>query len=204
MLKRLLDLLLSLLGLIVLSPIFLLITLIIYAFNGPPVLYIHQRLGKNSKVFNFYKFRTMKLGESLGSKHDAKRITSIGKFLRKTSLDELPALFNVIKNDMSLVGPRPLPLKYKNRFYGFQNRRHEVQPGMTGLAQVKGRNTISWEEKFEYDVYYADHCNLLLDLKILFITLFQVLKGQGVNPDGQDIMPEFMGTKNANKPYKTD
>jgi lipopolysaccharide/colanic/teichoic acid biosynthesis glycosyltransferase len=146
----------------------------------------------------------MKLGESLGSKHDAKRITSIGKFLRKTSLDELPALFNVIKNDMSLVGPRPLPLKYKNRFNGFQNRRHEVQPGMTGLAQVKGRNTISWEEKFEYDVYYADHCNLLLDLKILFITLFQVLKGQGVNPDGQDIMPEFMGTKNANEPYKTD
>jgi len=204
MLKRILDLLLSFLGLIVLSPILLLIALIIFVFDGPPVIYIHQRLGKNSKEFNLYKFRTMKIGDSLSSKHDSQRITSIGKVLRKTSMDELPALFNVIKNDISLVGPRPLPLKYKNRFNGFQNKRHEVQPGITGLAQIKGRNTLSWDEKFEYDVYYVDHCNLLMDLKIVFMTLIQVLQGQGVAPDGEDIMSEFMGTKNENEPYKTD
>ncbi|MFQ6678718.1 MAG: sugar transferase, partial [Fidelibacterota bacterium] len=129
------------------------------------------------------------------SHHDESRITSFGKFLRKTSLDELPTLINVLKGDMSLVGPRPLPVKYINRFNGFQNRRHEVRPGITGWAQINGRNTLSWEEKFEYDVYYVDHHNFILDFKILFITFFQILSGRGVSPANQEIMPEFMGTE---------
>ena len=131
----------------------------------------------------------------MGEADDESRITAVGKILRKFSLDELPLLFNVILGNMSLVGPRPLLLKYKNRFNDFQNRRHEVLPGITGLAQTKGRNTISWEEKFNFDVYYVDHRSFLLDMKILIVTLFQVIRGIGVSPETQVIMPEFKGSE---------
>ena len=137
----------------------------------------------------------MKIVDSKGSKHDELRQTILGKFLRKASLDELPVLINVLKGEMSLVGPRPLLIKYSERFNNFQNRRHEVLPGITGLAQIKGRNKISWEEKFKYDIQYIDKQNLFLDLKILIKTVSSVLFFKDTSPKDQDIMPEFMGTK---------
>jgi|TARA_B100000959_G_scaffold210662_1_gene221274 lipopolysaccharide/colanic/teichoic acid biosynthesis glycosyltransferase len=180
-------------------PLFIIIAALILVVSGSPVVYKHKRIGINAVKFEFYKFRTMVAGKSHSSEHDEIRITSIGKFLRKTSLDELPSLFNVLKGDMSFVGPRPLLVKYKDRFSSIQNRRHEVRPGISGLAQIKGRNALSWDKKFEYDIYYVDHFNLLMDLKILFITLFQVLRGQGVSPSEQGIMPEFMEKDNVDK-----
>ena len=137
----------------------------------------------------------MKIGDSNSSEEDVIRQTSLGKLLRKTSLDELPVLINVLKGEMSLVGPRPLLIKYSERFNSFQDRRHEVLPGITGLAQIKGRNQISWEEKFNYDVQYIDEQNIFLDIKILFKTVHSVLFFKGTSPEGQDIMSEFMGSK---------
>ena len=193
--KRVFDLIISVFGLLALSPLLLLLSICIVIIDGFPIFFIQPRLGKNKVPFNIIKFRTMKSGQSLSSKDDQKRQTTIGKFLRKTSLDELPVLVNVIKGNMSLVGPRPLLIKYKDRFSSFQDRRHEVLPGITGLAQIKGRNQISWEEKFNYDIKYIDQRTFALDIIILVKTIKLVLFIKGTSPNNQDIMPEFMGSK---------
>ena len=191
--KRLFDIITSLLGLIIFTPLLLLLFIFIMAFDGFPIFFVQPRLGKNKIIFNIIKFRTMKIGDSKSSKDDAIRQTLLGRLLRKTSLDELPVLINVLKGDMSLVGPRPLLIKYLERFNSFQDRRHEVLPGITGLAQINGRNQISWEEKFNYDVQYIDEHNFLLDIKILLKTIHSVLFFKGTSPKDKDIMPEFMG-----------
>ena len=193
--KRSFDIIISSLGLIIFTPLLLLISIVILVFDGLPIIFVQPRLGKDKKEFKIIKFRTMKLGNSKSSEDDQTRQTLLGKFLRKASLDELPVLINVLKGEMSIVGPRPLLLKYSERFNSFQNRRHEVLPGITGLAQIKGRNQISWEEKFIYDIQYIDDHNLLLDIKILFKTIKHVLFFKGTSPKGQDIMSEFMGSK---------
>ena len=193
--KRIFDIITSLIGLIIFTPLLFLISIAILVFDGFPILFVQARLGKDKEEFNIIKFRTMKVGASISSANDEMRQTLLGKFLRKSSLDELPVLINVLKGEMSLVGPRPLLIKYSKRFNSFQNRRHEVLPGITGLAQIKGRNQISWEEKFIYDVQYIDEHNFLLDIKILFKTMSLVLFFKGTSPKGQDIMSEFMGSK---------
>ena len=193
--KRLFDMITSLIGLIVFTPLLFLISIAIIVFDGFPIIFVQPRLGKNKQEFDIIKFRTMKIGDSNSSEEDEIRQTSLGKLLRKTSLDELPVLINVLKGEMSLVGPRPLLIKYSERFNSFQDRRHEVLPGITGLAQIKGRNQISWEEKFNYDVQYIDEQNIFLDIKILFKTVRSVLFFKGTSPEGQDIMSEFMGSK---------
>ena len=193
--KKSFDIITSLIGMIIFIPLLLIISIFILLFDGYPIIFIQPRLGKNKKEFNIIKFRTMKVGVSKSSGNDERRQSLLGKFLRKSSLDELPVLINVLKGEMSLVGPRPLLIKYSKRFNSFQNRRHEVLPGITGLAQIKGRNQISWEEKFIYDVQYIDEHNFFLDIKILFKTINFVLFFKGTSPKGQDIMPEFMGSK---------
>ena len=193
--KRLFDIIISLIALTVFTPLLFLISIAILVFDGLPIIFVQSRLGKDKEEFNIVKFRTMNVGESKSSENDEMRQTILGKFLRKSSLDELPVLINVLKGEMSLVGPRPLLIKYSNRFNSFQNRRHEVLPGITGLAQIKGRNQISWEEKFIYDIQYIDEHNFLLDIKILFKTMKHVLLFKGTSPKGQDIMSEFMGSK---------
>ena len=172
------------------------------AVQGWPVFFYHRRLGLNCVPFTMVKFRTMAVGPSLSAKHDASRITVLGRLLRRFSLDELPVLVNVILGQMSLVGPRPLPEKYGPRFNAYQNRRHQVRPGITGLAQVKGRNQLSWEEKFKYDIHYVENHNLLMDLKILFITFMQVIRGKGVRAETQEIMPEFMGSSGESAEFE--
>jgi len=178
-------------------PVIAAVSMIIIFVDGSPIIFSHKRIGKNNRVFKFYKFRTMKNANASNNAmfNEEERITRLGRFLRRTSLDELPSLFNLLKGDISLVGPRPLLEKYLPRYNSFQARRHEVKPGITGLAQVKGRNLLSWEDKFEYDVYYVDNHSLLLDLKIIFLTVGEVLKRSGVSPDGAEIMPEFLGNK---------
>ena len=193
--KRLIDIVLSMIGIVFFSPIILVISFLILVFNGWPIFFIQSRLGKDLIPFNIIKFRTMEKGYSMSSENDAVRQTGLGKVLRKTSIDELPVLINVLRGDMSLVGPRPLLLKYKNRFSKDQNRRHEILPGITGLAQVKGRNEISWVKKFEYDIQYVDSHSIAMDLKILIQTVFSVFALKGITPQSQKIMPEFMGTE---------
>jgi len=193
--KRLFDIIISVFGIVVLLPIYFILSSIIFIFNGWPIFFIQTRLGQNKISFNMIKFRTMKSDISKSSEHDATRLTKIGKILRRTSLDELPVLINVLKGDMSLVGPRPLLVKYASRFSPEQDKRHSVLPGITGLAQVKGRNEISWEKKFEYDIQYLDKRSFIFDLKILIMTIFSVFSMKGTSPSGQDIMPEFMGSE---------
>jgi lipopolysaccharide/colanic/teichoic acid biosynthesis glycosyltransferase len=193
--KRCFDIVMSSIGLIIFTPILLLLAFSILVFDGYPIFFVQPRLGKNKVHFNIIKFRTMKIGASNSSKHDEIRQTALGKYLRKTSLDEVPVLINVLKGEMSLVGPRPLLIKYSKRFNDFENRRHEVLPGITGLAQIKGRNQISWEKKFNYDIQYIDEQNLLLDFKILLKTVSSVLLFKGTSPNDQDIMPEFRRSK---------
>ena len=197
-LKRIIDIIGALVGLIVSSPIMLIVSLIIYLTMGRPVFFKQLRPGLNGKPFVIYKFRTMldlkdKDGNLLP---DEKRITAIGKFLRSTTLDELPEFWNVLKGDMSLVGPRPLLMEYLPRYTPEQARRHNVKPGMTGWAQVNGRNAITWEEKFKLDVWYVDNWNIPLDLKIIFLTILKVFKREGVSAEGYATMPEFVGSKN--------
>ncbi len=163
---------------------------------GSPVLFTQDRPGKNGRVFKLYKFRSMtdakdKSGNFLP---DAQRLTSFGKKLRATSLDELPELFNILKGDMAVVGPRPLLVKYLSRYNSFQARRHEIRPGFTGLAQVHGRNAISWEEKFKWDVKYVDHITFIEDWSIIFKTVQIVLKKEGISAAGEATMSEFMGS----------
>tara|TARA_B100000963_G_scaffold332848_1_gene324694 strand:- start:2210 stop:2842 length:633 start_codon:yes stop_codon:yes gene_type:complete len=192
-LKRIVDFVLSLLGLLILLPIYLVIIFLIKINLGSPIFFKQDRPGLNEKIFNIYKFRTMTIefdqhGNLLP---DENRLTKFGKFLRSTSLDELPSLWSVLKGDMSLVGPRPLLVEYLPFFSDSQARRHEVRPGITGWAQVNGRNAISWEEKFELDIWYVDNLSILLDIKILWLTLIRVLVRDGISPKDKDIMPRF-------------
>ncbi|HYJ80566.1 MAG TPA: sugar transferase [Longimicrobiaceae bacterium] len=160
--------------------------------HGPPVLFRQARPGRDGVVFELVKFRTMRHPDATHVT-DADRLTSVGRFLRSTSLDELPTLWNVVRGDMSLVGPRPLLMQYLERYDPEQARRHEVRPGVTGWVQVNGRNALSWDEKFALDVWYVDHVSLLLDLRILLGTLGAVLARKGISAGGQATMPEFMG-----------
>jgi sugar transferase EpsL len=193
--KRIFDLVVSLLALIVLSPLLILLSILVLVKHGSPVVFCQTRPGLNGKPFKMIKFRTMTNqkdanGELLA---DDQRLTRFGKLLRATSLDELPELVNVLKGDMSLVGPRPLLMAYLERYTKEQNRRHEVRPGITGWAQVNGRNNVPWEERFKLDVWYVDHHNLALDIKILWLTVLKVVRRADVSQDGHATMSEFMG-----------
>jgi lipopolysaccharide/colanic/teichoic acid biosynthesis glycosyltransferase len=195
--KRILDLILSSLMFVSLFPVFLVLFLILSMhFRGSP-FYRQERPGKNSVSFQILKFKTMNDGRGTDGAllSDEKRITKLGKIVRKTSLDEIPQLLNVLKGDMSLVGPRPLLMEYLPLYGDIQVRRHEVKPGVTGLAQINGRNAISWEQKFDYDVWYVDHLSFRLDLKILFRTLWNVLRGKGVSQQGHVSVGKFTGSK---------
>ncbi len=194
--KRLLDFFLSLLALLLLSPIFLFVALAVRVKLGAPVLFHQKRPGKNGKIFTLYKFRTMTDQKDAEGNllPDEKRLTSFGKFLRSTSLDELPELFNILKGEMSIIGPRPLLVKYLPLYNETQRHRHDVRPGLTGLAQVNGRNAITWEKKFEYDVSYVNQLCFSLDVKIFFDTIRSVLKRDGINSEGDATMEAFKGT----------
>jgi len=188
--KRLLDLALALPGFVLLSPVFVLTALAVRLALGPGVLFRQQRPGLHGKPFRILKFRTMRDGPGT----DAERLPAFGRFLRSTSLDELPELWNVVRGDMSLVGPRPLMMSYLPLYSPEQARRHEVLPGITGWAQINGRNAISWEQRFALDVWYVDNRSLWLDLRILARTVLAVLRRQGISAIGDVSMPEFQGT----------
>jgi sugar transferase EpsL len=195
--KRFFDLLVSILILIILTPVFLLTYLMVRVMMGSPVIFSQMRPGLNEKPFRLYKFRSMKNVFDINGNllNDALRLDRFGKFLRASSLDELPALWNVIKGDMSLVGPRPLLIEYLPLYNERQARRHEVKPGITGLAQINGRNAISWEDKFVLDIWYVDHRSFWLDVKILLITIKKVLMRDGVSEMGEATMSKFTGNK---------
>ena len=205
-LKRIFDLVVSLIGLILLSPLLIIISIAVMLFYGQPVLFRQQRPGYKNKPFFIYKFRTM--ADAFDSQGimlpDAERLTWLGRFLRATSLDELPELLNVAKGDMSLVGPRPLLMQYLERYNPQQARRHEVLPGITGWAQINGRNTITWEDKFRYDVWYVDHWTFWFDMKILGLTFWKVLLREGINQPGHISAGEFMGTENESRQQIND
>ena len=194
MLKRLIDILGSLIGIIVLSPVYIIVGILVYLKLGSPILFSQMRPGKDEKIFKMYKFRSMldstnNLGEVLP---DEERLTPFGARLRSTSLDELPELFNVLKGEMSLVGPRPLLVEYLDLYSDEQKKRHKMRPGITGWAQVNGRNSISWSDKLSLDVEYVENFNLLLDIKILFMTVF---KKEGINQEGNATMEAFTGNE---------
>jgi sugar transferase EpsL len=194
--KRLLDLCIAIPAYFALSPLLFLLSLIILLGEGKPVFFRQMRPGKTGKPFNIYKFRTMS-NDRDSNGHltpDEKRLTPLGKFLRSTSLDELPELVNVLKGEMSIVGPRPLLMQYLQRYTPEQMRRHEVKPGITGWAQVNGRNAITWEDKFKLDVWYVDHQSFWLDLKIIAITVWKILKREGISQPGQATAKEFKGS----------
>lgn len=193
--KRMIDFLLSLFLLTITSPIILITAIVVRIKLGSPVIFKQQRPGLYGKPFYIYKFRTMtdERDEHGNLLPDEVRLTTTGKIIRKLSLDELPQLLNVLKGEMSFVGPRPLLMKYLPLYTEEQSRRHEVRPGITGWAQVNGRNAISWEEKFQLDVWYVDHQSLHLDLKIIFLTILKVFKTEGINQQGQATMEEFRG-----------
>ncbi|MCG9745904.1 sugar transferase [Shewanella sp. Isolate8] len=189
MFKRILDFLVALLILIVFSPLMVVIYFSVMIFMGRPVIFKQDRPGLNGSIFSLCKFRTM----TVGNTHDSLRLTPFGKLLRLTSLDELPGLFNVLKGDMSLVGPRPLLVEYLPLYNVHQARRHEVRPGITGWAQVNGRNAISWEKKFELDVWYVDNRSLWLDIKILLLTVKKVFVKEGISAEGHVTAEPFKG-----------
>ena len=198
MIKRIFDITLTLIGALFLFPVFLLTALMVKIKLGAPLFFKQVRPGLNGNLFNMYKLRSMtnecdKDGNLL---IDEVRLTKFGKFLRSTSLDELPGLWNVLKGDMSLVGPRPLLVEYLPLYSEKQSRRHEVRPGITGWAQVNGRNAISWDEKFDLDVWYVDNQSFWLDIKILWLTVQKVISRDGVSPEGVDIMPRFDKSEN--------
>ena len=193
--KPVIDFVLALVGFLFLSPVFVLVTIGLFFANDGKPFFFQLRPGKNGKIFKIIKFKTMtdKKDENGNLLPDADRLTKIGSFVRKTSLDEIPQLLNVIKGDMALVGPRPLLPQYLELYNDFQRRRNEVKPGITGWAQVNGRNSISWEKKFEYDVWYVDNVSFLLDIKILIMTVLKVVKSEGINEQGQATSNEFKG-----------
>jgi len=195
--KRGMDVLVSVAGLIVLSPLLLLVSLLLAVHLGGTPFFVQERAGRAGLVFRMIKFRTMKsLFNSNGNPlPDEERLTGSGKWLRKLSLDELPQLINVLKGDMSLVGPRPLLMEYLPLYNEKQQRRHLARPGITGWAQVNGRNALNWEEKFDLDIWYIDHWSLILDLKILGLTLIKVLKREGISQEGRATMDKFRGSK---------
>ena len=196
MIKRFMDVIVSLIALIVLAPLFVLIGMVIILTMGHPVIYRQIRPGLHGIPFKLYKFRTMSDERDTHGYllPDRMRLTRIGRRLRSWSLDELPELWNVMRGDMSLVGPRPLLMQYLDRYTPEQRRRHEVKPGLTGWAQVNGRNTITWEEKFKLDVWYVDHWSVWLDIKIMGMTIWKILKREGISHPGQATMEEFKGT----------
>lgn len=196
--KRFLDFILSLLAIIVLSPILLVVAILVRIKLGRPVLFNQERPGKNEKIFKLYKFRTMTNERDADGNllPDEIRLTKFGKFLRSTSLDELPELINIIKGDMSIVGPRPLLVRYLPLYNKKQKHRHDVRPGFTGYAQVNGRNTISWEEKFDLDVYYVNHISFFMDIKIILKTVKTVLFREGITSETSVTMEEFRGNIN--------
>ncbi len=198
--KRLVDIMVSALGIVVLSPVFLIIGLLVALDLGRPVLFVQERIGLYGKPFYLYKFRTMRDAVSPSGEllPDAQRLTRFGRILRSTSLDELPELINVLVGQMSLVGPRPLLPKYLDRYTSEQARRHEVKPGITGWAQVNGRNSLTWEERFRLDVWYVDNWSILLDLKILLMTIITVIRREGISSEGHATMAEFRGSAHGN------
>lgn len=194
--KRSLDMLLTVPALILMAPLMAGLSLILWIGSGNPIIFSQKRPGRHGRPFTLYKFRSMSQArDSQGNMlPDRERLTALGKRLRNLSLDELPALFNVLKGEMSLVGPRPLLLEYMHRYTSEQARRHDMKPGITGWAQVNGRNAITWEEKFRYDVWYVDNWSFGLDLKILLMTLIKVIKTEGINQPGNATMEVFRGT----------
>ncbi|QQX75961.1 MULTISPECIES: sugar transferase [Aequorivita] len=196
-LKPLFDFIFAVLILLILSPIFLLVWLCLTIVNNGKSFFYQRRPGKGEKIFTIVKFKTMTDSRASSGKllPDAQRLTAIGSFVRKTSLDELPQLLNVLKGDMSFVGPRPLLPEYLPLYNDRQRKRHNVKPGITGLAQVNGRNAISWEQKFEYDIWYVENQSFALDLKILFKTVQKVFKSEGIAQEGQVTAERFTGTK---------
>ena len=201
-LKRIFDFLLSLTAILLLSPLLLLLIIAGMVKMGGNPFFTQERPGKNGKIFKLVKFKSMnnKRDENGELLPDEVRLTNYGRFIRNTSLDELPELINILKGDMAIVGPRPLLVRYLTRYNATQARRHEVRPGLTGLAQVNGRNTISWEEKFRYDVEYVDKVSLLLDIKIILKTALKVVKRDGISSETSATMEEFMGnTKESNE-----
>jgi lipopolysaccharide/colanic/teichoic acid biosynthesis glycosyltransferase len=195
------DFVFAVLSLILVSPIIAIVALLIYLEMGSPIFFHQPRPGKNGRIFHFYKFRTMSNAVDANGQllSDAQRLTALGKFLRQSSLDELPQLLNVIKGDMSFVGPRPLLVEYLSRYTPEQSRRHLVRPGITGWAQVNGRNSLQWEEKFGLDVWYVEHWNLLLDLRILLLTVVKVVKRDGIAHADHVTMEKFQGSSSSVK-----
>lgn len=199
--KRLFDLLAAALGLLLLSPILLIIAALVGVFHGAPVLFRQQRPGYKGRLFFIYKFRTMTSArdEDGNLLPDSARLTPLGRFLRSSSLDELPELFNILHGEMSFVGPRPLLTQYLARYSPEQARRHDALPGLTGWAQVNGRNALTWEEKFKLDVWYVDHRSFWLDIKILFLTFWKIFKREGISQPGHATMEEFMGSQSPDR-----
>jgi lipopolysaccharide/colanic/teichoic acid biosynthesis glycosyltransferase len=193
--KRLFDILLTVLGGIILLPFVLLLALAIFVSMGGPIIFRQKRPGLGGEPFNIYKFRSMRdIGDNDGQPlPDADRLTRLGRLLRSLSLDELPELWNVLRGEMSLVGPRPLLMQYLERYTPEQARRHEVLPGITGWAQINGRNALTWEDKFRYDLWYVENWSLWLDVKILMITLWKVIQREGISQEGHATAEEFMG-----------
>lgn len=204
MLKRMFDVIVAALALLLLLPVWLIVGWQVRRNLGAPVLFCQMRPGQQGQPFQMIKFRTMRDAVDLAGNvlPDDQRLTSFGRFLRSTSLDELPELWNVLKGDMSLVGPRPLLMEYLPLYTPEQARRHEVRPGITGWAQVNGRNAISWEEKFALDVWYVDHRTCWLDVKILWMTVMRVLRRDGISASGEATMARFTGTPSERKEYE--
>ena len=199
--KRGFDLLVTILLLLLLSPVFLIIACLVVVKHGRPVFFRQQRPGYRARPFKILKFRTMTNARDAAGQllPDADRLTPLGKFLRSSSLDELPELINVIRGEMSWVGPRPLLMQYLERYSAEQARRHDVLPGISGWAQVNGRNVLTWEDKFRLDVWYVDHWSFCLDIKILILTVWKVLRREGINQPGQATAEEFMGSTDQNE-----
>ncbi|MDX5476039.1 MAG: sugar transferase [Bacillaceae bacterium] len=195
--KRPMDFILSFVAILALSPVLLVVAILVRTKLGSPILFKQQRPGLNEKIFMMYKFRTMtdERDESGELLPDSVRLTKFGKFLRSTSLDELPELFNILKGDMSIIGPRPLLVQYLPLYNAHQKRRHEVRPGLSGLAQISGRNAISWEDKFNLDVKYVDSVSFIRDWKIIFLTIKKVFVREGINSETAATMEPFKGTK---------
>jgi len=193
--KRLFDFLVSLIAFVVVFPLFAVVTILLLIANDGKPFFFQMRPGKNEKIFKIIKFRTMNDRKDAAGNllDDVHRLTPIGRFVRKTSLDEIPQLLNVITGDMSLIGPRPLLIQYLRLYDDIQKKRHDVRPGITGWAQVNGRNAISWNQKFEYDVWYVNHVSFLLDIKIVYLTILKVVKSDGINAEGSATAEFFKG-----------